>query len=155
MTLKHKCLHLVCKSEIYWFFFTFKKKIFEIISFSFSKWDPLPKKRKFHGIVQPTFWCSGKRNWWVSFQKPLKNPLWSLLQGLKFRLPVQILCLSKAYFQRWLRSSYFDGKPLCDMWHLMCDMWHLTCETWQMTHTLTVWKRRCFEDIFSKDDLFS
>ena len=46
----------------------------------------------------------------------------------------------------------------CDTWHLTCDMWHVTaggrwtCSQNVSSKALTVWERRYFEDISTKDD---
>ena len=51
-----------------------------------------------------------------------------------------------------------------DTWHVTCDMWHMTCDTWQVgggepfspnfsSLAHVVWEWRCFEDIFTKDEL--
>ena len=54
------------------------------------------------------------------------------------------------------------------MWHVACGMWHVTHDTWHVTGgarwafsknfsslALTVCEWRCFEDIFTKDDLLT
>ena len=48
--------------------------------FSIFKIENLIKKWKFHGVVQYTYGCSGKRNGRVSWRKPIKNHLGSLVK---------------------------------------------------------------------------
>ena len=71
-------LSWVFKNGIHWKKIKFIK--FEVTFFGFLKIGNPIKKWKFHGVVQYTYGCSGKRNGQVSWRTPIKNCLGSLVK---------------------------------------------------------------------------